>query len=237
MMLFLVSQYFFLRSPLFEFQEVEVAGASSVSAQLIEKKLGLAKKTSYWQISPESLQTNLSSLHRLKEAEVNVTFPGRVEVAIAEREPSFFASFVANGNQWFTVDGEGVVLDRAAPQTSRLRVVLSHPLRDGARLRTSDLEVVKFFQDNLNESMRVAVRAIKIGQNEEVSLKVDYRNNPLWVRLGRAEKLQYKLFLLEQLLTKLGKDKEEILAIDLRYSAPVVSKKVVKPVSEPVAVE
>ena len=70
----------------------------------------------------------------------------------------------------------------------------------------------------------IKIRAIKLGVTGEVAFRMKYGNDNIWVRLGRPEKLQYKLFLLNELLAKLEKEKSKVESIDLRYSAPVVKK-------------
>ena len=226
--LFLVSQYFFLQSPLFEFQDVEIDGAEEVAGSVIESKLGLAKGANYWELSEESLEANIESMYRVEDAIVNVEFPSRVEVTVLEREPSFYVAYRGDAGKWFSADDEGVILDGSAPPEGTLKFFLSHPIKGGMNVRASDLQVVRFFQDTLKGELRERVRAINIGKKREVTLKVSYTPQPLWVRLGRPERLEYKIFLLRELLSQLAKDKVDVRSIDLRYSAPVVTTRTSK---------
>lgn len=223
--LFFVSQFFFLKSSLFSFRELEVKGASSVDTVDIEKKLGLSDSSTYWDLSEGSLLANLQSLHRLNGATVSVEFPGRVQVMVSERKPSFFVAYRRDARKWFSVDSDGVVLDIDKPQKGALKFYLPHPVKGGTQVREGDLQVVRYFQDQLSEDLKKRVRAINISNGQLLALKVIVGKRPVWVKLGRAEKLGYKLFLLQQLLTQLSKEKSIITSIDLRYSAPVVRKK------------
>lgn len=225
-MLFLLTQIYFMRSPLFEFRELEISGAINVPEEAIESKLGLPEKANFWDISTGSLQANLASLHRLEEADVSVTFPGRVQIKVEERKPSFFVASSANTTSWYTADKTGVILESSNPNSRSLRIWLSYPLRSASQVKEKDLQIVHFFQDHLDESLKEKIRIIKIGQDQEIALRVNYGAEPIWVRLGRPEKLPYKLFLLQELTRQLAKEKEKILSIDLRYSAPVVRKEV-----------
>jgi hypothetical protein len=98
-------------------------------------------------------------------------------------------------------------------------------VRATTRVRERDLQVVRFFQDNLKGSLKEQVKAINIDDERHVALKVAFGKQPIWVLLGRPEKLQYKLFLLRELLEQLKAEKDQIRSVDLRYSAPVVRKR------------
>ncbi len=232
MMLFFVSQYFFLQSPLFEHQTVSVSGNESLPQNLVEKKLGVKHGMNFWELSEQSLEENLKALHLVDDASVSLVFPGEVRVNVSERKPSFFVAQKDPKPKWFSTDQEGVVLMSGAPKEDALKVLLPHPVKDGTHLRTDDLQLVRYFQDSLSPELRSRVRAIEIDQGGQISLKTIVGANPVWVKLGRAERLEYKLFLLSELLAQLSKEKQAILSIDLRFSAPVVRKKVAPPATE-----
>lgn len=229
MFLFFVSQFFFLKSALFEFHEIKVEGAESVSESMVLEKLGLGDSKSYWDLSAASLEENLEGVHRLEKATVELVFPGRVEVSVTERQPSFYVTYRKKANKWFSSDASGVVLKNEYPPEGAIKFILPHPVKDGIHIRKKDLQVVRFFQDSLSPELRKTVRAINIGKKRQITLKVLLGKSPVWVRLGRPEKLEYKLFLLSRLMRQLVKDKAEIRSIDLRYSAPVVRKSAQEP--------
>ena len=222
-LMFLVSQFYFLQSPLFQFNQIEIEGASKVSEDKIESRLGLREHTSFWDVSTDSLQENLSSLRMLQHAQVDLEFPGRVSVTISERKPSFLAAYIGNTKEWYSMDSEGLALESLKPTGEALRILLPYPVRTRTQVRASDLYVVKFFQENLSDKLRERVTAVKINQTHDVALRLKYGGKSIWVRLGRPEKLEYKLFLLSELISKLKRDgATSIESIDLRYSAPVV---------------
>jgi len=225
MLLFFISQYFFLQSPLFNYRELEIEGANRVKESLIESHLGLQGTDSFLSLSPNDLEQNLSDLHRLKAATVTLDFPGRVQVQVAERRPAFFAAFRGEKQAWYSVDSEGIILEEVPTPAEGHKFFLSHTVREGQKVRPKDLEVVRFFQDQLKGELKKRVRVVNISQTRQLALKVVLGKNPVWVRLGRPEKLEYKLFLLNELLRQLDSEKDDIRSIDLRYSAPVVTKR------------
>ena len=222
--MFLISQFYFLQSPLFQFSSIEVEGAAKVSTKDIEEMLDLGATTTFWDVDDSGLEQNVMFLHKLEQADVELSFPGRVEVTVSERKPAYYAAYIGSTSSWYTVDTNGVVLESAPATVKHLRILLPHPVRPGANLRASDLKVIRFFQDNLKDPLRNQIRAIKLGVTGEVAFRMKYGKDNIWVRLGRPEKLQYKLFLLNELLAKLEKEKSKVESIDLRYSAPVVKK-------------
>ena len=224
-LLFFVTQFFLLQSPLFQFQSVEIEGADLISETQIEKKLALNEEASYWELSPDSLTTSLTGVHQLASADVSVSFPGRVEVRVQERTPDFLVAFRKNTKKWYSADEGGIVLEKIPAKENSLKFLVDHPVKGGTQVRETDMQVVRFFQQNLTPELRKDVRAINIGQNRDISLKVLFGSQPIWVKLGRPEKLDYKLFLLSELMTQLGPNKSGILSVDLRYSAPVVRKR------------
>lgn len=222
MMLFFVSQYFFLQSTLFQVSDVVVEGNEVVPLDSIMANLGLSEHTRFWEVNPVGLKGSVLELHRLQDAEVSMAFPGRVRVKVQERAPSFSAASLDDENKWYAVDQDGVILNQRAPEKGGFRVMLDRPLRLGAQLSAKELEVILYFQQSLKPTLRDRLRTVKLNKRHEVALKISFKNKYLWVQLGRAEKLSYKLFLLEELLTQLKREQAQVASVDLRYTAPVV---------------
>lgn len=226
--LFCVAQFYFMQSSLFQIRELEIDGSEHLSESAIKSKLGLGLHENYWDVNSYSLQENLASLHTLERAEVAVSFPSRVKVVVQERQASFFAAFHGNTKTWFSVDGDGVVLESFKPDKKGLKMVLPYPLKAGIQIRETDLQLIRFFQDQLTGDLENRVKALKIRQDGSLALKTVFSKRSIWVKFGRPERLQYKLFLLKELLRQLGHEKAELASVDLRYSTPVVKKRQVK---------
>lgn len=222
MMLFFVSQYFFLQSSLFQVSDVVVEGNEVVPLDSIRANLGLSEHTRFWEVSPQTLKGSVLELHRLQDAEVAMAFPGRVRVKVQERAPAFSAAALGSERQWYAVDRDGVILNQRAPEKGAFKVLLDRPLRVGTQLSAKELEVILYFQKSLKPSLRQRLRTVKLNKRHEVALKISFKNKYLWVRLGRPEKMGYKLFLLEELLNQLKKERSQVASVDLRYSTPVV---------------
>ena len=223
--MFLVTQYFFLNSPLFQVRDVVVNPSAGVSEEEIRSRLSLTESSNFWRLSPSSLESDLLGHHLLSGADVDVSFPGRVVVNVSERTPSFYVAYRGKSKAWFSVDDNGVVLESVKPLKKQLKFLLARPLKKGSLLSAAELDIVRYFQESLSPSLSKRLRDVKIRKNLDLSVKLSFQNRYIWARLGRPERMTYKLFLLEKLLAQLATQKEQIKSIDLRYSAPLVKIK------------
>ncbi len=223
--LFAVSQYFFFNSQLFQVHEVEITGNRAVSEPDLVEALGLGSREGYLGISSDLLRERLLLLDRVQEADVELQFPGRVRAQVTERIPRYSAAYQHAPEVWYAVDGQGVVLGQKVPDKGGWRILVPRKLKSGALLSEAEQKIVTELQGRVSQSLRQRLIVIKINQRSEVALKISFKDQPLWVRLGRPEKMEYKLFLLEQLLQQLRSEATEIELIDLRHSAPVVKLK------------
>ena len=47
-------------------------------------------------VDDAGLEQNVMFLHRLEQADVELSFPGRVEVKVSERKPDYYAAYIGN---------------------------------------------------------------------------------------------------------------------------------------------
>ncbi len=220
--LFAVSQYLFFSSPLFEVREVQFSGQQSLSRGELETALGLPLGSSLFEISEKLLSERVGLHHKVQDAEVSVIFPGQVQVRVTERQPRYSVAYIHDASSWFAVDNEGVVLMEKEPAPGGWRVLLSRKVKDGLRLTPAESRRIDELRDKIPEDLRARLEVLRLEGRQEVSLKIRYKDRPLWVRLGRTEKLEYKFFLLSQLLQQLVSEQAVLETIDLRHSGPVV---------------
>jgi len=105
----LVALYF---SPALRVHEVEIGGATTVSAADIEALAGL-DGASLLTADLDAAQSRIEELPMVKQATITRAWPQTVRVAIVERTPWAVWQAGASG---YTVDDEGVVLERDAPE-------------------------------------------------------------------------------------------------------------------------
>lgn len=228
--LFAVSQFFFLQSSMFLVREVSVKGEKEIAEASILEAMGLRKDATYWDLSPKNLRTDiLDEVNGLEAAKVEVVFPGRVAVKVAERKPIFTVSSLARTKHPFTVDRHGVVVAEGSAPNGSLKVILERNVKVGGLLSADELEVCTYLKSHLRPALAKRLDHVRFDNRGEVTLHLAYRDGKVPVRLGRAEKLTYKLVLLEELLASLQSESAEVVSIDLRFSAPIVRQPYTRP--------
>jgi cell division protein FtsQ len=227
--LFTVSQFFFFQSSMFVVRDVVVKGEDKIAESSILATMGLGKEASYWELSAQNLQADILELNGLESAQVELIFPGRVAINVSERKPVFTVSSLTHAKQTFTVDKDGVVVGEGQAPKGALRVVLERNVRAGGLLSTDELEVCTYLRSHLRPALAKRLDYVRFDHRGEVTLRLAYRDRKIPIRLGRPEKLSYKLFLLEELLASLKAGSAQVVSIDLRFSTPIVRQPYQKP--------
>lgn len=230
--LFSVSQFFFLQSSMFVVRDVAVQGQSSVKEASIRKAMDVRAESRYWEISPESMRQDILALHVIEDARVDMLFPDRLDVTVTERKPLYTVAAKKQPKETYTVDRSGVVLDQGKAGPESLKILLDRSPRVGGRISSDELEISNFFQEHMSQALKARLVSVDFDRRDEVTLRVKYRDGTIPVRLGRGEKLGFKLFLLEELLASLKAESAQVLSIDLRFSTPIVKKPYQKPSSQ-----
>lgn len=228
--LFAVSQLFFMQSSMFTVRDISVKGESAVSEGVILAAMGLPEDASYWDLSAQNLQADILELNGVESAKVDVAFPGRVSVSVAERQPIFTVCSIARTKQPYAVDKFGVVVSEGKAPDNALRVVIDREVKVGGLLSADELEVATYLRSHLRPAIASRLESVRFDDRGDVTLRIAYRHGKIPVRLGRPERLSYKLFLLEELLASLKAESAEVVSIDLRFSNPIVRQPYTKPV-------
>lgn len=234
--LFAVSQFFFLQSSMFVVSDVAVKGDGKITEGSILKAMGIGTGARYWELSPERIAADIEEMNAVESAKVDVLFPGKVAVSVAERKPIFTVASLARTSQLFNVDREGVVVSKGPAPAGSLRVVIDRDVKVGGRLSANELEVATYMRGHLRPALKARLDSVRFDDQGDLTLRVAYKAGKIPVRLGRPEKLSYKLFLLEELLASLKAESAQVVSIDLRFSTPIVRQPYTKPATPPEAV-
>ncbi len=227
--LFSVSQFFFLQSSMFVVSDIAVKGGNTVKETAIRKAMNVKSGARYWELSPQGLQEDILGLHGLEAAQVNLLFPGKLDVTVSERRPLYTVAASAEPGQTYTVDKDGVVLAKGQTGPKSLQLLVDRVPRVGGRISSNELEISAFLHGHLSQSIRDRLVSVNFDGRDEVTMRIKYRDDSIPVRMGRGERLSYKLFLLEELLASLKAESAPVLSIDLRFSTPIVRKPYKKP--------
>lgn len=228
--LFLLAQAIFINSDLFLIHTVTIEGQQSLSEDYIREQLALPEQAKYWSTSLSNLHLRLSKVHQLAESEVKFVFPGRLEVDVVERQPTYRVAMLEAAPTYYDMDEAGMVLGKSSVDRSGElpKILVETPIHEG-------LSVSREMSFAVNESVRWLSGVFQpapwfytVDADHQVSLKTTFRGSTLTVKVGQIERMDYKVQVLELLLKKLVKQNKSAEEIDLRYSTPVVKLREVK---------
>ena len=230
--LFVVSQFIFVQSSMFTVRDVRIKGQSEIKEASIRQAIGIGSDARYWDLSPENLRADILEVNGMASATVDVIFPDRVLINVSERKPLFTVASLARTKHPYSVDKEGVVLAEGQGPKGALRIVLDRDVKVGGRLSANELEVCNYLHTHITPTLKSRLDSLRFDDHGDLTLLVAYRDGKIPVRLGRPEKLTYKLFLLEELLASLKAEAAQVVSIDLRFSTPIVRQPYTKPAVE-----
>lgn len=220
--LFCLAQVLFFTSELFAIREVSISGATRLGDQAILEQAHIPAGSTFWTVSPSSLQNRLSHLHELAQAQVSFNFPGHLNIAVEERQARYRVAMTAAEPKWLVCDVEGVVLNLPKAPRDLPRILIDAPVIEAARLDAETIFAI-------NESVRWLRGAFQqrpwfyqLDKRQQITVKVPINGRPLVVKVGQVERMDYKVSVLKLLLEKLASEKKTATLIDLRYSSPVV---------------
>ena len=230
--LFVVSQFIFVQSSMFTVRDVSIKGQNEIKEASILQAMGIGSDARYWDLSPENIRADVLEVNGMASATVDVIFPDRVLVNVTERKPLFTVSSLARTRHPFAADKEGVVLAEGAGPKGALRIVLDREVKVGGRLSANELEVCNYLHTHLTSGLKSRLDSLRFDNHGDVTLLMAYRDGKIPVRLGRPERLSYKLFILEELLSSLKAESAQVVSVDLRFSTPIVRQPYTKPTVE-----
>lgn len=234
MFLFVVCQLIFVGSSIFQVHDVSIKTEEGLPESVIRQAMDLGPKPRYWDMSAANLEAGIQELDGVESAKVDVGFPGSLSVMVTERKPLYTVSSAATTSHPFTADKAGIVLGPGHAPTGALSVIVARPVKKGGRLSPRELRVLDRLQAHLTPELQAKLDTVSFDSHGDLLLRLKHKQGLLPVRLGRPEKLSYKLFVLEELLDSLKREGSEVVSIDLRFTTPIVRGPfVASPVGEP----
>lgn len=136
----------FLASPLSKVQSIEVVGNNQLSADEIRKTSGVQIGMNFWDVKPGAVDQQLKSRFLLiAKTDVEVHFPGKVVIAIAEKPVA--AVLIQKGGIYYRLLSDGTVFDQVKSLNgTSLPLLLSNEKNLSVEVgkRIADLDVQKF---------------------------------------------------------------------------------------------
>ena len=216
--------HWLLTAPRFTVAQIDVEGASRVSADRVRSAAAIAPGTNIWRLDPAAVAARVAALPEIRRAEIIRRFPNRVAVLVEERRP--FTLVHAGRLHW--LDEEGHLLAEvpqavapSVPVVSGLSDVELHSMRNDPSPRTR--EAVALIRTLLRSGSALVAEISEIDVSRSDG-PVLYTADGVEVRLG-TEEWEERLARLERILRQVGRDGEPVRAIDLRFRDQVVLTK------------
>ena len=205
----LVALYF---SPAVRVHEVEIAGATVVSAADIEAMAEL-DGASLVTADLGASESRIEGLPMVKEATITRAWPQTVRVAIVERTP--WAIWQA-GSSDYTVDEEGVVLEIDAPEGAPVISVSGADigLEPGQRVDQDAVALARSLTARVPVELALNVATFEWSGSSGLTITTDtgYR-----VVLGDSQDMDYKLAVWREIEAQLGRESMTGHVLDLRF--------------------
>ena len=213
-----------LTAPRFAVVNVEVQGASRVSAERILSVAALDPGTNIWRINPDAVVARVAALPEIRRAEVIRELPNRVAIVVEERRP--FTLVHGGRLHWLDEDGRllGEEQQAVTPPVPVITGLTEEELASmgsvpSAKVRTAIALIRTLLRTNT--ALAAEISEIDMSRREGPVL---YTVDGIEVRLG-AEEWEERLARLEGVLGQVTAREGAVNAIDLRFRDQVVLKR------------
>lgn len=206
----LIALYF---SPLLRVQNVEVAGASTVSAEEVAALLDV-EGDSMLRVNTTKIVERLSELPMVYRASVERAWPQTVRIKITERSPW---GYWKSGDNIYSIDLDGVVLSGVTPPDGAPVIEDADgaaSLSPGDRVDKDATFLTQLLLDHLPQSVTPAAGTVRYSAETGLSLETSagYR-----VVIGDSQNFGYKLAVWQALEQELGPESMIGYVLDLRF--------------------
>jgi cell division protein FtsQ len=176
------------RSPLFAVDEVRVLGVAGDRAEQVRTVAAVAPGERLLSVDLEAVRASVAGLPWVRDAVVTRVPPSTVQVAVAAREP--VAVVALPGATWL-LDAEGVVVGGGARDGL---VVVDAPasVLPGPGVRVSDAAVRNALAFHLALPGPVRALVDRYEAPSDRGLRLHLADEGVWVRVGRAERVEAK---------------------------------------------
>lgn len=223
----LLAAYFFINSPFFSLQNIEVSGNISLQPQEIIEFSGLERGENIFRLDAITAVNRIEMCPTVKTAGVRRRLPATIMFSIIERQPS---ALVVGQDGFIAIDIEAVYLEKVKdPQNWHLPLIsginVEQDARPGSDLATEGLNAALELTTMLDQKFLENVAEIMAPSSLSLSLKT---MQGVEVRFGEPLDLERKIGVMQSLLMENGSiiNSDTVEYIDLRYNtSPVIKRK------------
>jgi len=216
-----------LSSPRFAVADVEVRGASRLSAEDIVRAARIRRGQNLLRLDPEAARMGIESLPQVRRADVIRAWPNRVTVLVEERRP--FTLVHAGRLHWVDEEGRMLAAESRAVQVGLpvISGLTAEELADANRSPsprvTTGLSLIRLLLRS-GSPLTSQISEVDVSRHDGPVL---YTVDGIEVRLG-ADEWESRIPRLIGVLAQVKSSGEAVSAIDLRFRDQVVLKPAVR---------
>ncbi len=220
--IFVVAQILMFSSSLFQVQRVSVSGLETVTAQQVLHKANMQKGNYLWLTRPATVGNRVCELSNVARTHVSYVLPGQIHITVTERQPVYQVASNAPNPTWYAVDEHGLVLRKLKGTSNEWpRLKLDEKIEVGQRLHPALIATCSQACGLIEQEFPASIWYYTLDQRGNLSFRTFSRQYPVDVQLGNLDNLKYKLRVMRALMNSVM-ERQQVTAIDLRYSTPVV---------------
>lgn len=217
--------YLLCTLPYFNINEIVIEGTSKYSVEEITEKGDLKKGRNIFIQLLKGVSKNVTELPYVKNAQVKIKLPDKIEISVKERTP-YFIAFDKDTNKFFKIDEEGYILEKADITEKENELLTYGFIFDeevilGSRLKEVDISKIDIYMNIQEEFDNVNINGKITKVNFENSLTTITLNDKLNVIFPNDTDIKYKMSFFKSILEKIGED--SVGVIDMTKTDPVYS--------------
>lgn len=209
-------------SPLVAVEKVEVSNTRYVDPEYVAEVSGLAGKNIF-ALDVQAARTQLREIPLVRDVDIQRHWPRRIHIVVHERQPWGFWEVLGKR---YTIDQEGVVLDRGLPVEGSPLIVetdIGHVLQPGDRVDADALHLAQVLHERLPAGLRLQPAVFEFRRRDGLTVIM---KGGLRVTFGDSHDLEYKLSALKALLTRVP----GATSVDLRFGDRIVFQEPERPI-------
>ncbi|MDD4170037.1 MAG: FtsQ-type POTRA domain-containing protein [Desulfotomaculaceae bacterium] len=222
-LIFLMTGFILLRSPLFEVRQVLVSGNQFLLEEKIRTVAGIGIGINIFKLNLTAVEENLRLMPMIKEVQVTRALPATVQITIKERRP---LGLLSTGEGFIEVDEEGVCLQKAGVSTPGLPVITGASVEQstpGEVVKAERLDDALTVISSLPDDALSILSEVHVDLDHQIKV---YTMEGFQCRLGQATEIAEKGALLALVLQEIKKQGAKVDYIDLSCAGmPVVKYK------------
>ncbi|MHB8780372.1 MAG: cell division protein FtsQ/DivIB [Candidatus Geothermincolia bacterium] len=197
----------------FGVRQVEVRGCSRLDPEYIRSLSGISRASRWLGLDREGAERAIASEHWVKEVDVARAFPLKCVITVSERSG---AARVASAGRWYSVDGEGTVLEELAPGDATLVAVQELPwlaVVAGDRIEEDEFHQVMELLEGMPPELREQLATAGIDDAGDLKLQL---KSTTYVLFGPPENVSAKQKVIKAILQDASIDCSTLQYIDVR---------------------